>query len=65
MFHNKCKCECEYNVIKAQSASFDYTKRMVESITSVLIEAGILIETDALIKMVYHDDKKYTVKKVK
>lgn len=65
MFHNKCKCECEYNFIKAQSASFDYTKRMIESLASVLAEAGILVETDAAVGLVHYNDKKYKVKKVK
>ena len=65
MFHNKCKCECEYNFIKAQSASFDYTKRMIESLASVLVDAGILIETDVSSGLVFYNDKKYKVKKVK
>lgn len=65
MFHNKCKCNCEYNFINAQSASFDYTKRMVESLTSVLVQAGVLVETDATIGLVSYNDKKYKVKKVK
>ncbi len=65
MFHNKCKCECEYNFIKAQSASFDYTKRMVESLSSVLVEAGILVETNAAVGLVTYDNKKYKIKRVK
>lgn len=65
MFNNKCKCNCEYNFIKAQSASFDYTKRMIESLASVLVDAGILIETDVSSGLVFYNDKEYKVKKVK
>ena len=65
MFSNKCKCNCEYNFIKAQSASFDYTKRMIESLASVLVDAGILIETNAAVGLVTYDNKKYKIKRVK
>ena len=64
-FNNKCKCDCEYNASVLQHLSKEYTDGLVKQFASVLIEAGILVETSDLVGLVKFEDKKYKVKKVK
>ena len=64
-FHNKCKCNCEYNATKLNYMSKEYTDKLVKQLALVLVEAGILVETDSKVGLIGYDDKKYKVKKVK
>ena len=64
-FHNKCKCDCEYNASVLQHLSKEYTDGLVKQLALVLIEAGILVESDSKVGLIKYDDKKYKVKKVK
>ena len=64
-FHNKCKCDCEYNATNLNYMSKEYTDKLVKQLALVLVEAGILVETDSKVGLIGYDDKKYKVKKVK
>ena len=64
-FGNRCGCECEFNASKLDLRSKEYTDRLVKQLALVLVEAGILVETDSKVGLIGYDDKKYKVKKVK
>lgn len=64
-FNNKCKCECEYNTVRTLRNANDYAESVHRSIFDLLIEAGVLVETDSKVGLIKYYDKKYKVKKVK
>ena len=64
-FHNKCKCDCEYNAVRTLRNANDYTESVHRGIIDLLITAGVLVDAGDRRGEIRYEDKYYKVKKVK